>query len=241
MVRFCSACGHRLRVSALPPRRVRTVEIRSRLVTHIREIRRVSWLFGALLLSSLAFGMLTRAGGSAWLGLVFSGVDAAVVFSFARAFRADLAPLFRPPQLARRAWLQLVFVAAGMIAVLSGYFALLNRAGVPILRVSETLAQPDGSIGALVLVMVALPAIFEELAFRGVILTALEKVFSEREALVIQAALFSVLHLTPIAFPSHFLLGLCLGWMRLRTRSVYPSIAVHALWNGLALGYELWG
>jgi membrane protease YdiL (CAAX protease family) len=216
------------------------VEIRSRLITHVREIRRVSWLFGALLLSSLAFGMLTRAGGSAWLGMLFSLLDAVVVFCFARAFRADVSPLFGAPRLSQRIWLELVAVAAGLIAILSGYFALLSRAGVPILRVSETLAQPDGSIGALVLVTVALPAVFEELAFRGVILTALEKVFSEREPLVIQAALFSVLHLTPIAFPSHFLIGLCLGWMRLRTRSLYPSIAVHAVWNGLALSYELW-
>jgi uncharacterized protein len=216
------------------------VEIRSRLVTHIREVRRVSWLFGALLLSSLAFGMLTRAGGSAWLGVAFSLVDALVVFFFARAFRADLSPLFRAPQLTRRIWLELIAVAAGMIAILSGYFALLSRAGVTILRISETLAQPGGSIGALFLVTVALPALFEELAFRGVILTALEKVFSERESLVIQAALFSVLHLTPITFPSHFLMGLCFGWMRIRTRSLYPSIALHATWNGLALCYELW-
>jgi uncharacterized protein len=240
-VRFCAACGHRLSISALPPRRVRSVEIRSRLVTHIREIRRVSWLFGALLLSSLAFGMLTRAGGSAWLGGLFSLLDAALVFAFARAFRADLSPLFRMPQLTRRAWLELLATTIGLIAVLSGYFALLSRAGVPILRVSETLAQPGGSLGVLFLIAVALPAVFEELAFRGVILTALEKVFSEREPLVIQAALFSVLHLSPIAFPSHFLMGLCLGWMRLRTRSLYPSIAVHAIWNGLALSYELWG
>lgn len=239
-VRFCAACGHRLSVSALPPRRVRSVEIRSRLVTHIREIRRVSWLFGALLLSSLAFGMLTRAGGSAWLGVAFSLVDAVVVFSFARAFRTDLAPLFGVPQLAPRLWRQLIAVAAAMIAALSGYFALLSRAGVPILRVSEILAQPGGSVGALFLIAVALPAVFEELAFRGVILTALEKVFSEREALVIQAALFSVLHLTPIAFPSHFLMGLCFGWMRQKTRNLYPPIAAHATWNGLALSYELW-
>jgi uncharacterized protein len=239
-VRFCAACGHRLRISALPPRRVRSVEIRSRLVTHIREIRRVSWLFGALLLSSLAFGMLTRAGGSVWLGVAFSLLDAALVFSFARAFRADLSPLFRMPQLTGRVWLELVAITAGLIAALSGYFALLSRAGVPILRVSETLAEPGGSIGALFLIAVALPAVVEELAFRGVILTALEKVFSEREALVIQAALFSVLHLTPIAFPSHFLMGLCFGWMRQRTRSLYPSLGAHALWNGLALSYELW-
>ena len=241
MVRFCAACGHRLRVSALPPQRVRSAEIRSRLLTHIREIRRVSWLFGALLLSSLAFGMLTRAGGWAWLGVVFSLVDAALVFSFARAFRADLSPLLRAPRLARRTWLEIMIIAVGLIAVLSGYFALLGFAGVPIQRVSETLAGPGSSIGGLFLVAVALPAVVEELAFRGVMLTSLEKVFSRREALVIQAALFSVLHLTPIAFPSHFLMGLCFGWMRLRTRSLYPSIAAHAVWNGVALGYELWG
>ena len=34
-------------------------------------------------------------------------------------------------------------------------------------------------------------------------------------------------------FPSHFLMGLCFGYMRRRSRSIYPGMALHAMWNAL--------
>jgi len=84
----------------------------------------------------------------------------------------------------------------------------------------------------------AMPAVFEELAFRGVIQTALESVLDRREAWLIQGALFSVLHLTPLSFPSHFLMGLCFGYLRTRSRSLYPGMLLHATWNALVLMAE---
>ena len=67
------------------------------------------------------------------------------------------------------------------------------------------------------------PALFEELAFRGVIQSGLTSVVRSREAWLIQAALFSVLHLSPVVFPSHFVMGLTFGYLRLKSRSLYPS------------------
>ena len=84
-----------------------------------------------------------------------------------------------------------------------------------------------------------MPAVFEELAFRGVIQSSLEHVFTGVEAWLIQGALFSVLHLFPIMFPSHFLMGLWLGWLRRRSGSVYPGMLMHGLWNALVLAHEL--
>jgi membrane protease YdiL (CAAX protease family) len=93
----------------------------------------------------------------------------------------------------------------------------------------------------MLLLISLMPGIFEELAFRGVIQSTLEHVFDRREALVIQAALFSVLHLLPLDFPSHFVMGLCLGYMRLRTKSLYPGMILHASWNAFILCQELYG
>ena len=84
-----------------------------------------------------------------------------------------------------------------------------------------------------------MPAFVEELGFRGFIQSTLNHVFHEREAWLIQAALFSVLHLSPLIFPSHFLMGLCFGYMRLRTKSLYPGMALHASWNAFVLYKEI--
>lgn len=37
--------------------------------------------------------------------------------------------------------------------------------------------------------------------------------------------------MSPAVLPSHFLMGLALGWLRLRTASLVPSMLVHAAWN----------
>src|SRR5579859_7343479 len=65
------------------------------------------------------------------------------------------------------------------------------------------------------------PGVFEEIAFRGIIQTKLSRILSVKEALIIQAALFSILHLNPMIFVSHFVMGLLLGWVRLRSGHVY--------------------
>jgi membrane protease YdiL (CAAX protease family) len=91
----------------------------------------------------------------------------------------------------------------------------------------------------MLLLVSVVPAIIEELAFRGVIQSSLEKVFDARDAWIIQAALFSVLHLLPINFPSHFLMGLCFGYARNRTRSLYPGMLMHASWNAFVVLREL--
>ena len=84
-----------------------------------------------------------------------------------------------------------------------------------------------------------MPAIFEELAFRGVIQSSLERVFNARDAWLIQAALFSLLHLSPLVFPSHFAMGLAFGWIRMRSRSLYPAMLLHGAWNALVVFQEL--
>jgi membrane protease YdiL (CAAX protease family) len=69
-------------------------------------------------------------------------------------------------------------------------------------------------------------------------MSRLEKVGSVREALIIQAAMFSVLHMFPAIFISHFIIGIILGAVRLRSGSLYPGMLIHAVWNGIAIAGE---
>ena len=51
----------------------------------------------------------------------------------------------------------------------------------------------------------------------------------------VTAVAFGLAHGLVVALPILTLFGLVLGWLRLRTASLYPPIILHALFNGIAL------
>ena len=76
--------------------------------------------------------------------------------------------------------------------------------------------------------------IMEEFAFRGVLLSRLER-HGEVFALVGSAILFSLAHMDASTVVFAFAAGLVFGFLYMRTRNLWVSIAVHALNNGLAV------
>jgi len=95
-------------------------------------------------------------------------------------------------------------------------------------------ADPTTAVLAFAGLAVA-PAICEELLFRGVLLTALRRRMSDRAAVVLQAALFSAYHLNIFQALGTFLVGLVLGALVVRGRSLLPASLLHGLHNGLAV------
>ena len=88
-----------------------------------------------------------------------------------------------------------------------------------------------------ILTLAIVPAIFEELCFRGFIFGALRSRLSGSATIAASAVLFGVFHeiLSSGRMLPSTLLGLVLGWVRLRTRSVLPGMLLHALNNSLLL------
>jgi len=84
-----------------------------------------------------------------------------------------------------------------------------------------------------------LPAIGEELLFRGWVQSALVGAWPSRGRLVAgvvaQAACFAVFHLLPERMPQTFALGLVAGVLTVATRSLLPAIACHAAHNSMPL------
>lgn len=88
----------------------------------------------------------------------------------------------------------------------------------------------------------AIPALCEELFFRGFLMSALQGSSARwKFPLLMSTFLFAAFHvivdqsLTLERFPATFLLGLVLGWIRLSTGSIIPGIAMHMVSNGLLL------
>ncbi|RME41243.1 MAG: CPBP family intramembrane metalloprotease [Caldilineae bacterium] len=76
----------------------------------------------------------------------------------------------------------------------------------------------------------------EEIFFRGFVFGGLRPRYGWRKAAVVSAALFALLHLTPTAILPIFLLGLIFAYLYQMSGSLWPSILMHMLTNGIALG-----
>jgi sodium transport system permease protein len=97
-----------------------------------------------------------------------------------------------------------------------------------------------------VLVFALIPAVCEELAFRGFILSGLERQHRTRSAILLSALMFGFLHVLLSLFQQLFnatLLGIILGLLAVRSRSILPGILFHFLNNaiGVARGYLVVG
>ena len=74
----------------------------------------------------------------------------------------------------------------------------------------------------------------EELLFRGVILSGLRR-YGTWPAIVISSLLFALAHASIYRLLPTFCLGLMLGYIVVKTGSIYCSMLLHALNNGVAV------
>lgn len=86
------------------------------------------------------------------------------------------------------------------------------------------------------LALVVLPAVCEELAFRGFILSGLRRRFLPWTAIVLSSFLFALYHMNVFQALPTFALGVVLGILVLRTGSLVPSMVFHWIHDTLVLG-----
>lgn len=82
-------------------------------------------------------------------------------------------------------------------------------------------------------IAVAAP-LLEEALMRGIVLDGMLKNYKPWKAIVWSAVLFGVLHLNPWQFVSAFLIGLVMGYLYWKTKSLWLCIIIHAVNNGTA-------
>ncbi|RQW06445.1 CPBP family intramembrane metalloprotease [candidate division KSB1 bacterium] len=98
----------------------------------------------------------------------------------------------------------------------------------------------DENIWALITVVIAAP-VCEELLLRGIVLDGLLQHYRPWKAIIWSAFFFGLYHLNPWQFIPAFALGIFMGWIYYRTRSLLATIFIHFIANGLgaSLGYLL--
>ncbi len=96
-------------------------------------------------------------------------------------------------------------------------------------------ATPQG-LALLIFIMGVTPGICEELLFRGAILSGMRERMPRWAAIAVVALLFGLFHLNVYRLVSTGLTGAVLTWLAFRSRSIFPCILFHALFNsGLVL------
>jgi sodium transport system permease protein len=105
--------------------------------------------------------------------------------------------------------------------------------------------SPAQLLGFLIVAAI-IPAVCEEIAFRGMIQNGLRRSFGASSAIIGSGFLFALLHLNPWNFIGLWTFGCLLAYLTERSGSIRPAIVVHALNNSLALlvyaaqGQEPW-
>ena len=141
-------------------------------------------------------------------------------------------------------------LALGLVFALN---PLVNELGdlvtrlFPITRtVKAAMEQMVGSVpslGIAVLLFAFVPAVCEEIAFRGFILAGLERGHRERSAILLSALLFAFLHVLVSLTQQFFnaaLLGIVLGLLAVRSGSILPGMLFHFLNNAVAVSLPYW-
>ena len=78
------------------------------------------------------------------------------------------------------------------------------------------------------------PAVLEEFAFRGVVLGLVRKT-GEGFAIFVSAIAFSLMHLNITQIPFAFFAGLIIGFVYVKSQSIWTAMAVHAINNLISI------
>lgn len=85
-----------------------------------------------------------------------------------------------------------------------------------------------------------LPALVEEFALRGVVLGSLRK-YGDTFAIIVSAAIFGIMHGNLEQMPFAFIIGLYLGFITVKTGSVWSAVLLHFINNACSFMFDIFG
>ncbi|REJ72642.1 MAG: CPBP family intramembrane metalloprotease [Planctomycetota bacterium] len=113
----------------------------------------------------------------------------------------------------------------------------LNRTFFPelpagVAEVFRSLGDAEVSVWMALATFALTPAICEELAFRGFILSGMEHSGRRWLPIILSSCAFGIVHMVAQQVFNAMLLGLVLGLLAVRSRSLLPGVLFHLLYNG---------
>lgn len=156
---------------------------------------------------------------------------------FGRLFGVNVMPRLRPAHRRYTSFIIFMSLACTLMSFLLNCLFARIFGGSYYQSVSY-LPQLEGSSLLLVIGAAVLPAVFEELFFRGVLMRALSR-GGDLAAIIISALCFALCHGSLQNFVGPFAAGLVYGYMVYAVGSVWPAVTAHLFNNvcNMLIGY----
>ncbi len=134
------------------------------------------------------------------------------------------------------------FIVLGVVAAAALMNSLIMTIIYTLFRFTPELDPEElGSAAKCVMFFITsaiIPGFVEEFLFRGCILKNLLP-YGKTVALVVSSLMFSLMHQNLLQFFYTFVAGLALGWLFLKTGSIWASVLVHMINNGSSVIQEI--
>lgn len=187
----------------------------------------------------------------------FSGMDSNAAYAIQTAFSflfLYIIPifsailLFKPKGMCGRIYKKPEFFsnAMGMFPALYGLSFLVNLLTMLVSKIFQDTdlyrsfntvneLKPDNMFCALVLLfqLVVIAPLLEEYWFRGIVLEALRP-YGNGFAIIVSGLLFGLTHANFNQFFYASVLGICLGYIAISTKSIVTTTIMHAIFNGIS-------
>ena len=153
--------------------------------------------------------------------------------------RADLLALRQPEFWLKAIGLAVLVFAAAMIAnaLMDPFLHAGREQGVV---PKHWMPRHAGAYAANWVVVAGVAPLVEELTYRGAGFSLLSDAWGRTAAIFGVGILFALSHGLLQALPELATLGCGLAWLRSRTKSVYPGMLVHSVFNSVALASVFW-
>ena len=126
----------------------------------------------------------------------------------------------------------------GLLLVNAAVFAAIDAVAgdVPTARdqvLGEQTVLPASDLGWLILVAVIIAPFAEEFLLRGLLYRYVRAARGALVAMVISSLVWAAAHFIPVLILAFFVFGMIEAFVAERYKSLYPAIALHALYNGV--------
>jgi membrane protease YdiL (CAAX protease family) len=207
----------------------------AQLEQEFRDIQRTGGFYAAMLLPILVASGWGHHTGSTAIEIDFwaAGLLYLVIAVYATRWRQDWWGLVRLPAAGDRRWL----IAAGLAPLVTiGAAMSLYHCAIRFGFSAQDLMHGFGGDGypvwVLAVWLIVLAPVFEEVAFRGVLMARLQRVMSPAQAIWVTATLFGVVHFSVLGMAVFLVpLAAVAGYLTRETKSLLPAIAIHAAHN----------
>lgn len=122
------------------------------------------------------------------------------------------------------------YLTIGVSMIWQGFLGLTGFTHV---NSSGVIYSDPGVLFMELLTVAVLPAFFEELTDRGLVMGVLRDIGDNRMAMILMAALFSLGHMNIVQTGYTFVGGLIISYLALETGSIFPGMILHFINNGL--------